>query len=205
MCSNAGTAVTWSRLRCCRGLLASALGMISLALLLGSAALALSSSVSASPVFDYAYDDWASTSATTTDSAADLAAPTVRTPAFTTGYVYDSSHWSVATNALDDLAEVGFRSDTSHIFRDAPGHLVADTAENRALIQSALSPENLRTTITLPDGSTLAQYFRTLPDGTQGVGRGSQRLGDHEWRPQCHPPVIRRLGRSLSLLEKHST
>ena len=73
----------------------------------------------------------------------------------------------VATNALDDLAEVGFRSDTSHIFRDAPGHLAADTAENRALIQSALSPENLRTTITLPDGSTLAQYFRTLPDGTQ--------------------------------------
>lgn len=65
--------------------------------------------------------------------------------------------------------EVGvvFRSDTSHIFRGATGHLAQDTAENRALIQGVVSPGNLRSTITLPDGSTLAKYFETLPDGTQ--------------------------------------
>lgn len=99
--------------------------------------------------------------------AAHTASPSAYDVARSLGDGYDVSAYLVATNTLDDLAEVGFRSDTSHIFRDGTGHLVADTAENRALIQSALSPESLRTTITLPDGSTLAQYFRTLPNGTQ--------------------------------------
>lgn len=73
----------------------------------------------------------------------------------------------VAAKSVDDLAEVGFRSDTSHIFRDATGHLAEDTAENRALIKSALDPANLRDTITLKDGTTLQKYFSDLPDGTQ--------------------------------------
>lgn len=35
------------------------------------------------------------------------------------------------------------------------------------MIQGAIDAANLRSTITLPDGSTLAKYFQTLPDGTQ--------------------------------------
>ena len=70
-------------------------------------------------------------------------------------------------HATEDEAGVAFRSDASHIFRDAAGHLADDTPENRALIQGAVDPANLRSTITLPDGSTLAKYFETLPDGTQ--------------------------------------
>lgn len=73
----------------------------------------------------------------------------------------------VAAKTVDELAEVGFRSDTSHIFRNATGHLAQDTADNRALIKSALDPANLRDTITLKDGTTLQKYFRDLPDGTQ--------------------------------------
>lgn len=72
-----------------------------------------------------------------------------------------------AAMSVDELAEIGFRSDTSHIFRNATGHLTHDTAENRALIKSALDPANLRDTITLKDGATLQKYFRELPDGTQ--------------------------------------
>ena len=68
---------------------------------------------------------------------------------------------------VDDVGDVAFRSDTSHIFRDSAGHLLEDTATNRSLIQSAIEPGSLRSTITLPDGSSLAKYFRTLPDGTQ--------------------------------------
>nr|WP_169514018.1 RHS repeat-associated core domain-containing protein [Agromyces subbeticus] len=71
-----------------------------------------------------------------------------------------------AAKTADDIA-VGFRSDTSHIFRDARGHLAEDTAENRALIQSALDPNNLRSTVTLKNGESLAKYFKTQPDGTQ--------------------------------------
>ncbi len=73
----------------------------------------------------------------------------------------------VAANAVDEFANVGFRSNPAHIFRNATGHLAEDTVENRALIQSTLDPANLRTTITLKDGSTLAKYYKTLPDGTQ--------------------------------------
>jgi RHS repeat-associated protein len=64
-------------------------------------------------------------------------------------------------------AEVEFRSDTSHIFRDATGHLVEDTAENRALLLGAVRAEYLVDSETLPDGSTLSTYNESLPDGTQ--------------------------------------
>ncbi|MCW4384189.1 polymorphic toxin-type HINT domain-containing protein [Salinibacterium sp. SYSU T00001] len=62
---------------------------------------------------------------------------------------------------------VSFRSNTAHIFRDAPGHLAEDTPANRALIQSAVAPANLRATTTLKDGSTLSRYYELRPDGTQ--------------------------------------
>lgn len=69
--------------------------------------------------------------------------------------------------AVERIAPEGFRSDTSHIFRNARGHLAEDTPENRELIESALDPANLRSTTTLKDGTTLEKYFKTLPDGTQ--------------------------------------
>lgn len=69
--------------------------------------------------------------------------------------------------AVERIAPNGFRSDTSHIFRNARGHLGEDTPENRKLIESALDPANLRSTTTLKDGTTLEKYFKTLPDGTQ--------------------------------------
>ena len=71
-----------------------------------------------------------------------------------------------AAGVADDAATV-FRKDTSHIFRDARGHLPTDTPGNRQLIKSAVDPANLRSTTRLPDGSTLTKYFKTLPDGTQ--------------------------------------
>lgn len=72
-----------------------------------------------------------------------------------------------ATKAAQGLAKIGFRSDGAHIFRKATGHLADDTAENRALIKSALDPANLRDTITLNNGTTLQKHFRDLPDVTQ--------------------------------------
>jgi hypothetical protein len=70
-----------------------------------------------------------------------------------------------------------FRSDTSHIFRNATGHFVEDTAANRALIRSAIKPEHLRSTTTLKDGATLQRYFWTLSNGKQAwaeVRNGSE-------------------------------
>jgi RHS repeat-associated protein len=70
------------------------------------------------------------------------------------------------SNGVFDLRPP-FRQDTAHIFRDATGHLASDTLTNRAIIQSAVDPASLRSTSTLPDGSRLHRFFRTLPDGTQ--------------------------------------
>ncbi|MEV7026341.1 polymorphic toxin-type HINT domain-containing protein, partial [Kitasatospora sp. NPDC093558] len=69
----------------------------------------------------------------------------------------------------NSTCEPQFRTDTSHIFRTGhPGHLTTDTPENRALIMRAIHPDNLRQTITLPNGGgTLDKYFLTLEDGTQ--------------------------------------
>jgi hypothetical protein len=69
--------------------------------------------------------------------------------------------------ATGELPVVGFRSDVSHIFRSARGHLSQDTPENRDLIRSAIDPVHLRQSITLPGGTTLQKYFKDLPDGTQ--------------------------------------
>lgn len=82
-----------------------------------------------------------------------------------------------AAKSVDALANIPFRPNTSHIFRNKTGHLLEDTADNRALIQSALSPGNQRRTDTLPDGTSIARYFRELPDGTQAwaeVRNGTQ-------------------------------
>lgn len=76
---------------------------------------------------------------------------------------------SVATNTAglaDDAAGVAFRTDTSHIFRNAAGHLADDTAANRALIQSAVNPGNLVAERTI-GSSVLRSYQRLLPDGRQ--------------------------------------
>ena len=52
----------------------------------------------------------------------------------------------------------------------------------------AIDPATLRSAIKLPDGSTLARYFQTLPDGTQAwaeVPNGVEvTIGG-----QCHPPM----------------
>jgi hypothetical protein len=63
-------------------------------------------------------------------------------------------------------ASIAFRSDTSHIFRSAVGHLVEDTAANRALIQSAVRPGNLVAERSL-GSSVLRSYQKLLPDGSQ--------------------------------------
>ncbi|WP_155856191.1 hypothetical protein [Cellulomonas sp. URHD0024] len=81
-----------------------------------------------------------------------------------------TSSWvasGIAANTADELASIRFRSETSHIFRNKAGHLLEDTAENRSLIQDEVSPENLRRTATLPDGTSIARYFKELPDGAQ--------------------------------------
>ena len=77
------------------------------------------------------------------------------------------SQSGVAAKSVDELAEVGFRSDASHIFRSKAGHFAEDTAENRSLIQSAVNPANLRETVTLRDGASLSKYYLTRSDGTQ--------------------------------------
>src|SRR5262249_35735025 len=53
------------------------------------------------------------------------------------------------------------------IFRSANGHLPDDMPANRAIIQGAINPANLRSTTTLPDGSIIERYFEALPNGTQ--------------------------------------
>ena len=87
------------------------------------------------------------------------------------------------TGAAGESGGVGFREDTSHIFRDATGQPAEDTAANRTLIQGAVNPSNLRSTIRLPDGTTLSKYFKTLPDGFSGLGRSSEWNNNYQWRP----------------------
>jgi hypothetical protein len=65
--------------------------------------------------------------------------------------------------AAEDGAGVEFRSDTSHIFRDAPGHLLDDSPANRALLQGAVKPENLVGT----NQWGISTYQEILPDGSQ--------------------------------------
>jgi hypothetical protein len=63
----------------------------------------------------------------------------------------------------EDGSAVAFRSDTSHIFRDAPSHLLDDTPANRALPQGAVQPENLVAT----NQWGISTYQELLPDGCQ--------------------------------------
>jgi hypothetical protein len=67
----------------------------------------------------------------------------------------------------DAVSNLSFRADTSHIFRDAPGHLAEDTAENRAIIQSAIDRGNLTSTTQVAGGGSVDTYKLELPDGTQ--------------------------------------
>ncbi|MEW2518773.1 RHS repeat-associated core domain-containing protein [Actinacidiphila alni] len=68
----------------------------------------------------------------------------------------------------DSVSPPVFRENTAHIFRSGhPGHLAEDTPENRAIIESAIKPENLRTTKSLKNGGTLDKYFSLLSDGRQ--------------------------------------
>ncbi|WP_217154266.1 hypothetical protein [Rhodanobacter denitrificans] len=62
-------------------------------------------------------------------------------------------------------AGIAFRDDTSHIFRNARGHMAEDTTENRALLQGAVKPGNFIGTRG-PSGS-ISVYRETLPDGRQ--------------------------------------
>ena len=71
------------------------------------------------------------------------------------------------TVATEPFRAPPFRSDTTHIFRKATGHLARDTIGNRATIQSAVRPANLRSIETLQNGSRLERYFWTRPDGKQ--------------------------------------
>jgi RHS repeat-associated protein len=70
---------------------------------------------------------------------------------------------TVAASILVHNCDVTFRSDTSHIFRDAPGHLGEDTPENRALLQGAVNPDNLVGT----NQWGISTYQELLPDGRQ--------------------------------------
>lgn len=63
-------------------------------------------------------------------------------------------------------AGVVFRTDTSHIFRDAAGHLAEDTPENRALLQGAVKPDNLVGETRIPGGA-IQRYRQSLPDGRE--------------------------------------
>lgn len=54
-------------------------------------------------------------------------------------------------------------ANAEHIFRDEPNHLVEDTAENRALLEDAVKPENYVST-QYPD---VRVYHELLPNGEQ--------------------------------------
>jgi RHS repeat-associated protein len=61
--------------------------------------------------------------------------------------------------------ELSFRKDTSHIFRNARGHLQADTPENRALLRDAVHPDNF--VGTRGPGGAISVYRKLLADGRQ--------------------------------------
>jgi RHS repeat-associated protein len=70
-----------------------------------------------------------------------------------------------ASRAAQEGAGLAFRSNTSHIFRDAAGHLAEDTPENRALLQNAVKPENF--VGTRGPGGSISVYRQLLADGRQ--------------------------------------
>jgi RHS repeat-associated protein len=70
---------------------------------------------------------------------------------------------SAAATGAGGLAGPAFRANTSHIFRDAPGHLLEDTATNRALLQGAIDPANVVST----NRWGITTYHQLLSDGRQ--------------------------------------
>ena len=72
-----------------------------------------------------------------------------------------------AARAAEDAVGSGveFKADTSHIFRNAPGHLLEDIPANRALLQGAVKPENF--VGTRGPGGAISVYREVLPDGRQ--------------------------------------
>jgi RHS repeat-associated protein len=71
-----------------------------------------------------------------------------------------------AAAAAEEAADAGvaFRENVAHIFRNAPGHLAEDTEANRALLQSAVTPENA---VGTRAGGAITVYRQLLPDGRQ--------------------------------------
>ena len=89
-----------------------------------------------------------------------------------------SRHTPVSTSTTAPTSRRYQRSRATTADRRSPllTYTTLPTTADRALIQSALDPANLRDTVTLKDGSSLAKYFRTLSDGTQAWAevRGGQ-------------------------------
>jgi RHS repeat-associated protein len=98
--------------------------------------------------------------------AARLLAPSApRTAASSAGEEAPPSAARTAASSAPEDANVVFRSDTSHIFRKAAGHLIEDSPENRALLQGTVKPQNL-IGVRGPSGS-ISVYRDLLPDGRQ--------------------------------------
>lgn len=74
-------------------------------------------------------------------------------------------HTLLADTNGSDAAGVEFRPDTSHIFRNAPGHLAEDTPENRALLRDTVRSENFAGS--RGPGGSISLYRELLPDGRQ--------------------------------------
>ena len=78
----------------------------------------------------------------------------------------DISILGAGAEAAGILGESGPEIDEAnadHIFRDAPGHLAEDTAENRAILEDAVKPGNY--VETRPSGVLV--YREELPNGEQ--------------------------------------
>jgi RHS repeat-associated protein len=73
---------------------------------------------------------------------------------------------ALAAGGAEEAGGLVFRSNTSHIFRDAAGHLAEDTPANRALLRRAVEPQNIVGETRLP-GTVISRYRQLLPDGQQ--------------------------------------
>lgn len=62
-------------------------------------------------------------------------------------------------------SNVVFRPNTSHIFRDAKGHLPIDTPENRAILQNTVNLKFLVEVKAVKPSGTIARYERRLSNG----------------------------------------
>jgi hypothetical protein len=122
---------------------------------------------------NYDYDHLGVSAQGSTDQVLHTASPTPLRPG--------AQVWSRAgrlTSRAGVAAEdagLAFRSDASHIFRNAAGHIAEDTPENRALLRRAVKPENL--VGTRGPGGSISVYRELLSDGRQvwvEVRRGTE-------------------------------